>query len=355
MLPLDEANSKLLAQVHPLTHINPQPQAVYNMVVLGAGAGGLVTAAQCAKRGAKVALVECNLLGGDCLNSGCVPSKALISCAKHIKYARQKVSSTFGIRIKGGDSAIEVDFAAIMARMRRLRADIAAADSVTRFRDSLGVDVFIGRGKFVGNGQLRVEANGQDPVTLKFKKACIASGGKPFVPDIEGLAQVPYYTNETIFNLTQLPARIGVIGTGPIGCELAQAFTYFGSKVTVFGRSPQPLRREDPEAAQVLLAQLRKDGVDFVTGVTYDRVSKSGSGQEVTVHYSTKERGAETAVVDVLLVAAGRAPNVDGQGFESVGVEFDRHGVKVDDFLQTKNPNMYVWFDCRGCYYVASR
>eukprot|EP00750_Incisomonas_marina_P030929 INCI7680.7.p1 GENE.INCI7680.7~~INCI7680.7.p1 ORF type:complete len:422 (-),score=78.76 INCI7680.7:1780-3045(-) len=240
-----------------------------------------------------------------------------------------------------------------MERMRRLRADIAAADSVQRFRDQLGVDVFQGRATFISENQVRVRADpssGNADHVLTFKKACIATGGRPMVPNIPGLAEAPYRTNETIFNLTSLPSRVVVIGTGPIGCELAQAFAFFGSAVTILGRSPQPLRKEDPDAAAVLLAQMRNDGVRFITGVSYDRVETLGNGSSMAVHYTptTERDSGETASrqaveCDVLLVATGRTPNVAGQGLEAAGVEFNlRTGVKVDDFLRTTNPNIFA-------------
>lgn len=216
------------------------------------------------------------------------------------------------------------------------------------------MDVFQGRATFLSGNQVRVRADdGNADQVLTFKKACIATGGRPMIPDIPGLADAPYRTNETIFNLTSLPSRVVVIGTGPIGCELAQAFAFFGSAVTILGRSPQPLRKEDPDAAAVLLNQMRKDGVQFITGVAYDRVETLGNGTAISVHYTptTEDEGSEggaagsskTVECDVLLVATGRTPNVAGQGLEAAGVEFDlRTGVKVDDFLRTTNPNMYV-------------
>jgi hypothetical protein len=226
--PLDEHNAKLLDQVHPHGWENPPtPAAVYNMVAIGGGAGGLVTAAQSAKRGGRVALIERGMLGGDCLNVGCVPSKALLACAHRLRASR--AAADFGVRCAGAAGAaaaageqldLELDFEAVMRRMRELRSGIAAADSQQRFTGELGVDLFFGDAKFVS--ETEVEVGGQ---RLRFRRACIATGGRASVPPVPGLAETPHHTNATIFNLTTLPERMAIIGAGPIGCELAQAFS----------------------------------------------------------------------------------------------------------------------------------
>ena len=232
--PLDADNARLLDQVHPHGWQAPSPAPLYNMVVIGAGAGGLVTAAQSSKRGGRVALIERGMMGGDCLNIGCVPSKALLACAKRLQQVR--TAAEFGVGVGGEPS---LDFGEVMGRMRRLRADIAEADSVQRFAmgPELGVDVFFGDAAFASPSSVVV--NGQ---TLNFKKATIATGGRAAVPPIPGLATAPHRTNATIFNLQTLPRRLAVIGAGPIGCELAQAFAVFGTQT---GRTP-PARRPDP-------------------------------------------------------------------------------------------------------------
>ena len=208
--PYDEFNRKLEANVHPPDWTNPKPSGPYNLVVIGAGTAGLVAAAGAAGLGAKVALIERELLGGDCLNFGCVPSKSLLSAAKRAVAVRD--ARDFGVKVPSG---MEVDFAAIMERMRRLRAGISPHDSAGRFR-SLGIDVFLGEGRFAGAD--RVEVAGQ---ALEFKRAVIATGSRAAAPSIPGLDQCEYLTNESIFSLTELPKRLAVIGAGPIGSAVA--------------------------------------------------------------------------------------------------------------------------------------
>ena len=220
VLPDDVYNQALRRHVHPDGWANPEPKDRYNLVVIGAGTAGLVTAAGAAGIGAKVALIEKHLLGGDCLNYGCVPSKALIRAARAAADVRN--SSAFGIEVPPGTG---VNFPAVMERMRRLRSEISSHDSAARFR-SLGVDVFLGVGRFTGRDSI-----GVDSATLRFRKAVIATGARAAAPSIPGLAEAGCLTNETVFSLTELPARLVVIGAGPIGCELAQTFARFGSEV----------------------------------------------------------------------------------------------------------------------------
>lgn len=221
--PFDEHNQTLFENVHPVHWVNPRPQGRYNMVVIGAGTAGLVTAAGAAGMGAEVALIERAMMGGDCLNVGCVPSKALIRCARTAADVRD--AGQYGVHVPGG---VRVDFSAVMERMRRLRAGISPLDSAKRFRE-LGVDVYIGDAKFTGRNTVEVGGT-----TLRFAKACIATGARAAVLPIPGLADAGYLTNETVFSLTQLPRRLAVIGAGPIGCEMSQAFARFGAAVTLF-------------------------------------------------------------------------------------------------------------------------
>src|SRR5712692_6942062 len=220
--PLDAHNRALLDNVHPPGWVNPEPAQRYNLVVIGAGTAGLVSAAGAAILGARVALVERDLMGGDCLNFGCVPSKALIRCARAAAEVRD--AGRFGVEVPTG---VKVNFAAVMERMRRLRAQLSAIDSAPRFR-GLGVDVFVGDARFAGPDSVEVEGK-----RLRFRKAAIATGARAAALPIPGLADAGFLTNETVFSLTELPRRIAVIGAGPIGCELAQAFARFGSEVTV--------------------------------------------------------------------------------------------------------------------------
>jgi len=338
--PLDKHNTEFLDFLHPKEWVDPTPKSSYNLVVIGAGAGGLVSAAGAAGIGARVAIIESHLLGGDCLTVGCVPSKALLRCAKAAAAVRN--ASAFGVNIKG---EVSVDFGFVMQRMRRLRASIAPVDSARRYSEKLGVDVFIGKGKFSGDNTIQV--NGK---TLNFAKAVVATGGTAAVPNIPGLRQAPYLTNATIFNLTELPARLGVIGAGPIGVELAQAFQHFGSQVTVFSRSDKILPKEDPDAAKIVENSLRRDGVSFVYNVNYKGVESQGGKSPMTMVLEDGA-GERRLAFDALLVAAGRKPAVRGLGLENAGIEFDeRMGVNVNDRMQTTNPDVYAVGDVASKY-----
>ncbi len=326
--PFDTYNQALLENVHPPEWVNPEPRDRYHLVVLGAGTAGLVSAAGAAGLGARVALIERRLLGGDCLNYGCVPSKAMISAARAWHEAR-----TAAERFGGPQAVGEGDFAAVMERMRRLRAGISRHDSASRFRD-LGIDVFIGEGRFVSGDAIEVGRS-----RLRFRRAIIATGARPFVPPIPGCEEGCFLTNETVFTLTELPRRFGVIGGGPIGCELAQTFARFGSQVTLFDMAPHVLIREDADAAGIVQESMVRDGVDLQLGVRVQRVENTAGGK--VVHF---ERDGEPSRVEVdeLLLAVGRAANVAGIGLEAANVEFEPSGVKVDDRLQTTNKRIYA-------------
>jgi pyruvate/2-oxoglutarate dehydrogenase complex dihydrolipoamide dehydrogenase (E3) component len=340
VLPRDEHNGRLVANVHPPDWVSPEPAPQYNLVVIGAGTAGLVTAAGAAGLGARVALIERELLGGDCLNVGCVPSKALIRAARAAAQVRD--AAQFGIHVPPG---VQVDFPAVMSRMRRLRAGISPHDSAARFR-SLGVDVYLGQAAFTGANTVDVAGT-----TLRFRRAVIATGARAHRPPIPGLAEAGFLTNETVFALTELPARLAVIGAGPIGCELAQAFARFGSRVHVLGNHPQLLPREDPDAAGRVETALRRDGVELTLNCRIDRIEKLG--HEKIVHLTSLapaagadrrvKEGQQQVVVDEILIGAGRVPNVDGLNLDAVGVRYDkREGVAVNDRLQTTNPNIYA-------------
>lgn len=338
--PLDTHNAKLLDLTHPKAWVNPTPKATYNLVVIGAGTGGLVAAAGSAGLGARVALVEAHLLGGDCLNVGCVPSKALLRCAKAAAAVRH--AAEFGIRIDGN---ISVDFGHVMERMRRLRAGMAPHDSVQRFTRDVGVDVFMGHGRFTGRNTIAV--NG---ATLTFSRAVIATGGTAAIPPIPGLAEAPYLTNATLFNLTALPPRLGVIGAGPIGLEMAQAFQRLGSQVTVFARNTRILPKEDPDAAQVVETAMRRDGVAFEFGARLKRI-ESQNGQPPIIVVLETDAGERQFDVDALLVATGRKPVVNGLGLEAAGVAYDaRLGIHIDDRLRTSNPDVFAVGDVASKY-----
>ena len=329
--PWDEHNRRLQGQVHPSDWVNPTPSGRYNLVVIGGGTAGLVTAAGAAGLGAKVALIERHLLGGDCLNVGCVPSKALLRSARAAAAVRE--AGAFGVRVVGDAT---VDFPAVMTRLRRLRADLSPHDSAARFRE-LGVDVYLGDGRFTGADTIEVGGR-----TLHFARAAIATGARAAAPDIPGLASVPYLTNETVFSLTELPRRLAVVGAGPIGCELAQGFARFGAQVVLIESAAGILPREDREAAAVLRAALERDGVRILRDGRDLSVARGDGG--IRWQLATAGREQE-GIADALLVAVGRAPNVEGLGLEAAGVAYDRKGVRVDERLRTTNPKIYACGD----------
>lgn len=327
--PLDRYNELLRSSVFPENYTPPKPQPRYNLVVIGAGTAGLVASSIGAGLGGKVALIERSAMGGDCLNVGCVPSKAIISSARVYSSIRQ--AGEYGVTVPDG---AEVDFPKVMERMRRLRAEISPHDSVDRFT-KLGIDVFLGQARFVDSET--IEVNG---TRLKFSKAIIATGARAAAPQIKGLDQVNYLTNETIFSLTELPKRLGVIGAGPIGAEMAQSFALFGSEVTLVTTQRGLLPKEDREAAQVVHDRMVKDGVRIVGGARELNIQSGPSGGAVLC-YEDPDHGYQIEV-DQLMVASGRAPNVEGLGLETVGVEYSASGVKIDDFFRTTHPKIYA-------------
>lgn len=339
--PLDEHNVKLLDNVHPRDWVNPKETDSYTLIVIGAGAGGLVTAAGSAGIGAKVCIIEEHLMGGDCLNVGCVPSKALIRAARAMKDAQN--AKQFGVNLSSPPS---IDFGVVMERMRKIRADISNNDSCERFSRDLGVAVYQGFATFVGSNKVEVAGK-----TLTFKKAVVATGASPAVPPIDGLREAPFLTNLTIFNLTELPPRLCVIGAGPIGLELAQAMARFGSKVTVFVRGKELLPKEDRDAAVIVQESLIDDGVNILFNVEFESISVSettGTDNKYAAPWNMlgvhiiQNGHKKDFFCDCLLIATGRAPNVD-LGLEKAGIEYDtKRGVHINQYLQTTNKNVYA-------------
>ena len=327
--PQDAYNQTLLGHVHPADWQNPKPADCYNLVVIGAGVAGLITAAGAAGLGAKVALVERHLMGGDCLNVGCVPSKALIRPARLA--AEMRDAARFGLP---ASEAPATAFPQVMERLRRIRSEISHHDSAQRYRDEMGVDVFLGEATFSGPDTVEV-----DGLTLRFRKAVIATGARAVQPATEGLAEAGFRTNETIFNLTERPRHLLVIGGGPIGCELAQAFRRLGSAVTIIQRS-RFLSREDPDASALLARVFAQEGIRVLLHTQVKRARKTGAGRELVVETD----GKETVLTgDEILIGAGRAPNVQGLNLEAVKVAYDeRRGITVDDHLRTTNPRIYA-------------
>lgn len=335
--PYDEHNQKLESFVHPPDWVNPEPADRYNLVVIGAGPAGLITAIGAAGLGARVALVERGLMGGDCLNVGCVPSKGVISAARVAATVRD--ANQFGVDIPDGWS---IDFAAAMKRMRRLRADLSHHDSASRLQE-LGIDVFLGNGSFIDDG--RVEVAGQE---LSYRKAVICTGARAAELPIPGLDGVDYLTNESVFSLTELPGRLIVVGGGPIGTELAQSFARLGSQVTQIEKESHILSREEPDAAKIVQSAMEKDGVRFLLKANVVRIEQRNGQKVVAVEHNG---GEQEIIGDQLLIGTGRTPNVDGMGLKNVGVRFDtRHGIEVDDYLQTTNAKIYAAGDVCSQY-----
>ncbi|HUE71845.1 MAG TPA: mercuric reductase [Pirellulaceae bacterium] len=345
VLPRDEHNLELVRQTHPADWKNPTPQGKYDLVAIGGGTAGIIAALGTAGVGGRSALIERHLLGGDCLNYGCVPSKALIRAAKdalRIADCGLRIDGQHESAIRNLQSAIGPSlFPAAMERMRRLRAQISHHDSAQRFA-GLGVDVYLGSARFTGPQS--VEVGGQ---RLEFKRCVIATGARAAKADIPGIEQVGYLTNETVFSLTELPRRLIVIGGGPIGCELAQAFRRFGSEVQLVHRGARLLPKDDPRAADVLQKQFAREGIAVYLNSKTVRAEPSAAGKRLVIEAAGKE---QTLVADAILVAVGRAVNVEGLEFEAAGVKYSSRGVEVNDFLQTGNPRIYAAGDIAGSY-----
>ena len=325
----DAHERERLENVHPAGWRNPKPADRYSLVVIGGGTAGLVAAHGAAALGARVALIERNLLGGDCLNVGCVPSKTIIRTAR--LYAEMRGAAQYGAHVPAG---IRVDFAAVMERMRGIRARISRADSVRRLV-AAGVDVFFGEARFTASDALRV-----DGAKLRFKKALIATGARPDTPTIPGLVEAGFLTNENVFDLTELPRRLLVIGGGPLGCELAQAFCRFGAQTIIAQDSPMFLPKEERDAAQILSDAFARDGIEVRLNSKVVKV-RVEDGQKLADLVSDDYKS--TVAVDAILIGAGRAPNVDGMNLEAAGVDYDHKlGIRVDDFLRTSNRRIYA-------------
>jgi pyruvate/2-oxoglutarate dehydrogenase complex dihydrolipoamide dehydrogenase (E3) component/uncharacterized membrane protein YdjX (TVP38/TMEM64 family) len=304
----------------------------YNLVVIGAGAAGLVTSYIGAAVNAKVALIEKNTMGGDCLNSGCVPSKALIRAAHFA--AEMRRAEEFGF----APVTSQVDFGKVMDRIHASIAAIAPNDSVARYT-SLGVDCVQGDARILSRHKVQVGDR-----ILTTKNVVIASGAEPLVPPIPGLADIPYLTSDTVWNLRELPQRLVVLGGGPIGCELAQAFARLGSKVTIVEMGDRLLAREDADASAYVEKSFRKDGIDILTG---HKAAEFKAGSLLCVN----DQGDVGVEFDQVLVALGRKARIQGFGLEELGVCMNKGGqVEADAFLQTNVEGIYVCGDATGPY-----
>jgi pyruvate/2-oxoglutarate dehydrogenase complex dihydrolipoamide dehydrogenase (E3) component/uncharacterized membrane protein YdjX (TVP38/TMEM64 family) len=337
MLLVDDAHDRrVIENCHPARWINPTPRKKYNLVVIGAGTAGLVSAAGAAGLGAKVALIERNLMGGDCLNVGCVPSKGVIRAARALHDAR--AGAAFGVKLSHEP---EISFAAVMERMRRLRAGISEHDSAERFR-ALGVDVYIGNGRFAAPDTVEVDGK-----ILQFNRAVIATGARAAVAPITGLSEIGFYTNETIFTLTELPSRMAVIGAGPIGCELAQTFQRFGCEVTLVTHGDALLPKEDSDASAVVRKCLERDGVRIITGAEIREVLASNGAKRLSLTVAKHDLQIDC---DAILIAVGRTPNLENLGLDAAGIDYTARGVQVDERLRTSNPRVFAAGDVCSRY-----
>ena len=308
----------------------------YNLIVVGGGSGGLVVAAGGAGLGARVALFEKGRMGGDCLNTGCVPSKALLRAAKAVRYARE--AARFGIA--GAADLPPQDLSRVAAWVRGRREKIAPHDSVERFR-SLGVDVIEAAGRLVAPHEL--EGGGR---RIRGRHVVIATGSRPKVPALPGLAEAGFLTNESVFDLERLPPSLLVMGGGPIGCELGQAFARFGAAVTIVSSTEHLCPKEDADVAAVLERGLVAEGITVLAQARASRVAIRDGRKVVTIE-RTGDDPIEV-VADEILVAVGRAPNMEGLGLAEAGVTFTEKGIAIDDFCRTNLPNVWAIGDVAG-------
>jgi pyruvate/2-oxoglutarate dehydrogenase complex dihydrolipoamide dehydrogenase (E3) component len=327
--PKPNHEAAFLRRVHPEGWENPVARNVYDLAIVGAGPAGLAAAESAARLGFSVALIERNRLGGNSLNVGSVPSKAIIGTARVYRFMRD--AEEFGAPVPN-EPALE--FGKVMTRMRRIRTRISEYHSVHELT-ALGVEVFFGAARFKSADTLYV-----DDAPLHFKKALIATGARPRVPDIPGLKQTGYRTSTTIFEMTALPKHLAVIGGGPLGCEMAQAFCRLGSHVTIVQNDPKFLPREERDAAEILSRSMARDGVEIRLNTTVV-AARHENGAKILKTVNNEVQSDIQA--DEILLSVGRIPNVEELALEAAAIEFDiDQGIKVDDFLRSTNPNVYA-------------
>ena len=312
-----------------------------NLIVIGAGSAGLVSAYIAATVKARVTLVERHRMGGDCLNTGCVPSKALIKSARVLSTIRR--ASEYGLR----SASAEFDFADVMARVQRVVKAVEPHDSVERYT-GLGVECLLGHARIVSPWEVEVRLEGGETRRLTTRAIVIAAGARPFVPPIPGIGEMGCLTSDTVWSLRSLPRRLLVLGGGPIGCELAQAFARLGSEVTQVEMQDRVLPREDPEFSEMLAKRMREEGVDVRTGHKAKQFLREDARKVLVCESQGREVRIE---FDELLCAVGRAASTAGYGLEELGIPLTRAGtVQTNEYLQTVYPNIYACGDVAGPY-----
>lgn len=305
---------------------------MYDLVVVGGGAGGLSAALAAARVGARVALIEANHLGGECTHTACVPSKALLEAARLV--GRIRTADRYGVRV----GSVDVDFAAVMARVRSVVAEFAGSDTGESLR-ARGIDVYRGTPSFEAYDTIVVDGK----TTLNGLRFIIATGSRPAVPDIPGLAEAGHLDSRSVWSLEELPESLLVLGAGPTGLEFAQAFARLGSKVTLLAESAHILPREDPEVSDRLAALLRAEGITIHTGVEVTKVAVRDGRKVCSFESSAGTGGGGQAAATHLLVATGRLPNTEGLNLEAAGIHADpEHGIEVDDYLLTRSSRVYA-------------
>jgi pyruvate/2-oxoglutarate dehydrogenase complex dihydrolipoamide dehydrogenase (E3) component len=312
----------------------------YDLAVIGGGAAGLTAAGLGVNLGAKTVMIEKDRLGGDCTWTGCIPSKTLLKTAKVAHQTRQ--ASQWGLV----DQEPEIDFQRVMEHVRTTRREVYEDADAPEIFEEMGVEVRTGAAHFEDPHTLKIEGErGSERLTARY--VVIASGGRPFVPPIDGIGHVPYLTSETLFEIDEQPGRLAIVGGGPIGTEMAQAFTRLGTDVTVIDMGDRILGNDDPELAGMLQETLAEEGVQYVLDAQVERVTNDNG--TITVH-ATTDAGAQTVTADALLMATGRTANVDDLNLEAAGVEYTRRGVEVDDRCRTNQPHVFAAGDVSGRY-----
>ena len=331
---LDQNDQQLIERTHPTEWENPAAQQPYDLLVIGGGPAGMVAAVIAAGLGAKTALVERHRFGGDCLHTGCVPSKALLASAQAAYQLQQGCLSTVT-----ASSLPEVDFSQVMHRMRGLRARLSEHDAAHRFQQ-LGIDVFFGNARFDSRKTVQVEES-----QLTFRRCILATGSRPAIPAIEGLEEANYLTNETLFSLTERPPRLVILGAGPVGVEMAQAFHRFGSNVTLIDQAARLLPREDVEASEILAKQFEREGIQVRLDTRVRKVESSSQSHQLYLQGSSQDEMLEA---DQLLLATGRQANIGDLGLDAADIRYTDQGVEVNQYLRTTNRRVFAAGDVTG-------